>query len=311
MKNRHGLPLPLVKAIDFTSGEYVRHGDFSVTELFDPPRKTALLRKHPEVYEEEDVIDHLWALFGTAVHEKIERGVGATRILEQHREGFLLLPEWGTKFRLFMDFDGTMVSGGPDLYHVKERTLYDFKVTKVYATKNGPKLEWKQQLQTYACMMPRNGWPVPKRLVSVVILKDFVDKQAVRQDYPDCPVVMFDVEILECESVMDMVRERVRLHQAARSALAANEEPVECTDYERWHVPGKVAVMKRGQKRAVKLFDSAAEAEAYMPSVKGSTYLVARPSEERRCERYCLAESVCSQWKAIRQRNDDLRQAGS
>ncbi len=93
------------------------------------------------------------------------------------------------------------------------------------------------------------------------------------------------------------------------SAVRATREEAE--QYAQEHTAGfDYLVEQRGDKWAVKradntgrakLFDTAAEAEAWMVS-KAETYkVVERPAESIRCEYYCNVSAICEQWRAIRE----------
>ena len=121
--NKHGLPEPLVRAL--TSNKYSR-GDarMSITSLLGSPRIHALKEKHHADIE-EDVMDRLWSVFGTTVHNMLEEGSAG-------------LDDYIAEERIFTEIDGWKISGGIDVQHMKDGSvgIRDWKVTSAYAVMN-------------------------------------------------------------------------------------------------------------------------------------------------------------------------------
>ena len=88
------------------------------------------------------------------------------------------------------------------------------------------------------------------------------------------------------EATEDFIRERIALHTA--------ETPRPCTDEERWHQPDKWALMKKGQKKAIKLYEEKPE----NLTLSKDHFLEHRPGAYRRCEAYCPVAAVCPQNRA-------------
>jgi hypothetical protein len=76
---------------------------------------------------------------------------------------------------------------------------------------------------------------------------------------------------------------------------------VGCSDEDIWAKPSKWAVMQRGRKTAVKLYDTEADASA---SLASNQYVEYRPGIATRCESYCPVAQFCDQWD-----NDPRRKA--
>ena len=74
-------------------------------------------------------------------------------------------------------------------------------------------------------------------------------------------------------------------------------------DEERWATDPKFALMAKGRKSAVKLFDSEAAAKLVMEGLdakKGKIHsIVKRPGEQKRCGRWCDAAPFCEQYQKI------------
>jgi hypothetical protein len=259
--NRHGLPAPLVNAI--RNDPYSRgRSDISVTQLIQPPQPRKLLKGRDV---EEDAADCIWRLLGQAVHTILERAYPETAVVEK---------------RIFSKVRDWIVSGQFDVY--ENEVLTDYKITSVYA-RDG-KIEWENQLNVLRALCHRNEMPVNKVQI-VAIFRDWRPKEALAEDYPNAQVAVLPVPLWPIERAEEYLEERVRLHQL--------DEPPPCTDEERWHQPDKWALMMKGKKRAIKLFDKQPEI-----TLTEGQYWEHRPGAYRRCESYCNASTICPQWQA-------------
>lgn len=79
-----------------------------------------------------------------------------------------------------------------------------------------------------------------------------------------------------------------------------DDELTPCKPKHRWNKDDKYAVMRKGQKRAVKLFDSRDEALGFMqwlgnqPSNKNrELYVEHRVGEDTKCQSYCSVAEFC------------------
>lgn len=262
LTNKHNLPAPLVNAM--RNDPYSRgRSDISVTQLIQPPQPRKLLQGRQI---EEDASDLIWRLLGQAVHTILERAYPDTAITEK---------------RVFAEVLGWVVSGQFDVYD--NALLSDYKITSVYAY-GRVKPEWTAQLNLLAALCRRNSMPV-ERLEIVAIWRDWRPKEALSDDYPDSQVSVVPVPLWPDEQAEAYLEERVRIHQL--------ETPPSCTDEERWLQPSKYALMQKGRKRAVKLFDL----QPKNMVLTESQYWEHRPGAYRRCESYCAASQFCPQWR--------------
>lgn len=272
LTNLLSLPDPLVRAVAFSS--YSKGAaDFSITELCKPPRIAALERQH-EADIEEDASDRLWLLLGSAGHEVLRRSA-KHGIVEERCE---------------VELDGHKISGQTD-YAIYEETLWDFKFTSLWAVKDGPREDWVQQTNSYRWLLDKYGVPI-KSLKICAIFRDWSLPESKRNsDYPKRQVAVFDLPLWEFPATETWLRERIALHVAAR-----NGQLPECTAKEVWERPTKYAVMKRGGKRAVKLYDAEPDAFAHARTVPDHS-VEKRPGERPRCRDYCNAAPFCNQYK--------------
>ena len=75
-----------------------------------------------------------------------------------------------------------------------------------------------------------------------------------------------------------------------------------CTPEERWERPTHFAVMKQGQKRVVRVFDTREEAEGNI--TKAGLYVEERAGSSVRCEYYCRVASFCPQYARMKAEQD-------
>jgi hypothetical protein len=270
--NNLGLPDPIVRAItrDTWTPKPNRIG---VTTLIAPPRKAALEILHADELV-EDAADRVWALLGQAVHSIIERAGGLG--IAEHR--------------LTMDIEGWTLSGILDHFvYDPDGCLSDYKVSSTWAAKEGGKEEWDQQTNIYAHMLRHQGHAVARARV-VLICRDWRKNEFLRygsSGYPAQQVVVLPVTLWTPEQCDVFIRERMRMHQAARAGVLPH-----CTPEERWQRPTVWALMREGRKSAVKLYDNEAEADAAANGAKGVS-VVKRPGIAMRCSQYCSVAKQC------------------
>jgi len=283
--NKLQLPEPIVAAVrndSYEAGEC----DISITSLINPPRIVELTRQYADELQ-EDAADRIWILIGQSIHEILRRA-STTGLTEQ---------------RLYMDIGGWRVSGQFDRieYFREEGLLSDFKVTSVFNVKGGRiKQDWVEQLNCYAAICRANGYPI-HHLEIVAILRDFRPGEArFDQDYPPHQVKVIPIERWTNEQALEFLEERVRLHKNAREGGAL---PL-CSDKERWMQPSKWAVMKVGNKRAVRLYDAELPANIHASREDKRHYVQYRPGKYSRCEGYCSVSDYCEQWQNEQHENE-------
>jgi hypothetical protein len=130
--------------------------------------------------------------------------------------------------------------------------------------------------------------------------------------YPQHQIHVAGQPIWEDDQCLDYIHDRVALHQAARK-LPDNELPL-CSPSERWYRTGGWPVVKNGNKKADRVYDTKEQAEKHISqntlSLKAGRYflpLVERPGENIRCESYCEARQVCP--FAIKLREENAKKA--
>jgi hypothetical protein len=271
LTNRLNLPEPIVEAVR-NDGYSRGDSDISVTSLLKPPQMTALEYFHEDEIE-EDASDRIYSLLGQSIHTILERA-NQTGIAER---------------RMSIEIEGWKVSGGMDLV-CKDRVLSDYKTVTVYKFKGGQApIEYVQQLNCYAAILRAHGEEVKSAQI-VAILRDWSKLEARRDPaYPQSQVIVVPVTLWPALEAQVFLRERVLAHQQARKTLP------ECSAEDRWERPTKYALMKQGGKRAVKLYDSQADALVHA-ATNPALYVQDRPGESIRCAAYCSVSKWCGQF---------------
>lgn len=276
--NLNSLPAPLVEAVTRHPREYSADR-ISVSELIQPPQLRALTVKHQHELE-EDASDRLWALMGTLLHQALEQNAQGMKNVISEEE--LTLQVLGWTLVGHYDLSEMLLDG---------ELLTDYKLTSVWSIKDGLKREWEEQLNVYAHLIRSAGRHV-NQLQIVAIGRDWSKNKArYEKDYPKHQVQVLTVPMWTPEDTQLFIEDRVRLHQKAQ----IGEWP-ECTAAERWAKPTQYAMMKQGQKRAVKLFDSKEWAERHCGS---ANYVVERQGESTRCAAYCACLKFCKQGQEL------------
>lgn len=274
--NRHGLPSGIVAAV--TNDPYVGGGDISVTRLIKPPQIVRLEKEHADELS-VDVADRIWSLLGQSVHSVLERAYPEGRGLAEER--------------LYGVIDGVTLSGQFDV--LEDETLTDFKVTSVWAAMSEDKSDWEQQLNCLRYLAhlklneTRDRRYVVTKLQIVAILRDWTKHKAGMGDYPSHQVQVIPLKVWDLNETRDWI--------AARLADHAAPTPRACTADEMWMRPGVHALMKKGRKTAVKLYQSASAAAGAAKESK-DLYVIERPAEFVRCDNYCDVNKWCPQYKA-------------
>jgi len=271
--NEINLPAPLIAAVSKTRQPVL--GQISVTELISPPQLRALTIKHWDEIT-EDASERLWVAVGSLMHQ----------MLENHAD----IPRHQAERTLSTVVEGVNVTGTFDLYY-EDGVLTDYKFISVWTTMNGVKEEWEQQLNLYAHLLKLTGVRV-ETLQVVAIYRDWTKSKSFDSNYLSTQVQTFTVPLWSSEVTENFLLERVLLHKRAE----AGEVP-HCTPEERWDRPTRFAVMKHGQKRAVRVYDTREETERNV--TKAGLYVEERRGLSVRCESYCRVSSFCPQYASM------------
>ncbi len=282
--NKHNLPRTLVNLTE-RDGYSKGNARISVTTLIGSPRVSILRSRHDNDIE-VDVADQLWSLVGRALHHIAEAGADEEHLSEE---------------RLFTDVNGWIISGGIDLQIVSDGVrILDYKFTSAWAVANAEdKFEWEAQLNSYAWLVRKVKGMEVKGLQICALIRDWRRREAeFKSTYPQAPAQVIDIPLWSFEKQQAYIEERVRIHQEAAAAASIGHDLPPCTDDERWIREEKWAVKKHGAKRALKVFDTEAEARAYRGDVVDMV-IEHRPGEPIRCTgNYCGVNQYCEQYQS-------------
>lgn len=270
--NKLNLPQALVDAV--TTRE--PSGNYSASMLTSSPRMVWLRRRHHDEIT-EDVSDRIWALFGTAVHSIIEQGNPENALTEEYLRH---------EFK-----NGAKLSGKPDLY--LDGRISDWKTVSVWSLiyLDADKLhEYEVQLNTYAFLFRQYGFEV-NELEIVMLMRDWQSSKAkFDASYPQAQVAKIPIRLWSNDEIESFLISRIDLFESHKET-PDNDLPY-CTDKDRWTKAPKWALMKKGAKRAVRLFD-----ERPMEDAEDGYFFEERPGEQwKRCE-YCSASPFCNQYQ--------------
>lgn len=280
--NEMELPAQFVRAVSFN-----RHTSkpktYSVTQALKGIRETILGRRHDDEII-IDAADNTWAIFGSAVHAIFEN---SEETESQLKEEFV-----------YLDMpNGYRLTGIFDLYDASTGIITDWKTASVWRVIMKDWEGYRRQLLAYGVILRSMGFEVKGGQI-IALLKDHSKSKArFDREYPQHELVKvewaFSAE--ELDEMKGWLERRFEDIEAAET-MADDELPV-CTPEERWHRPGKWAVMKKGRKSAVKLWDTQKEAEEHAAKLGGDHYVEERPGSDPKCEGYCVVREFCSYWR--------------
>ena len=290
--NKHGLPdsfLNYARSDKYSRGD----ADISVTQLIDAPQVLLLREKHQEETS-TDVMDMIFALFGTAVHSVLETGKTPNVVKEQ---------------RLYDTVRGWKISGAIDQYEIlgDDLVITDYKVTSVWSVMFD-KQEWINQLNVYAYLLEVHKQKPVTNIKICAILRDWNRTQArLKPDYPQHPVAYIDIPLWSMKERIKYVNDRVTAHQDARQMFDLDDKLTPCSDKERWAKEDKWAVIKKGNKKAFRVFNNKQDAENLVYDLSDKLALDVhkrnhdiefRKGEYTRCKsNYCGVADFCQQYK--------------
>lgn len=282
--NRLGLPNAFVKAIEadpYDPDDGGQKSDYTITGLLKPARMAELARTNEVT---EDAADRLFSLQGQIIHGILERSK-----YELEREGFVVEKRFYKSYAV----DGRIyvVSAKVDVFDPAAGRLSDYKYTSVGAAQKGLKDEHKWQVNFQAELIRSAGFSVD-RADATILMRDW---SAERQymGYPSSPAMVHNVPLLSTEEIDTFVVGRIRAHEAAKVQLP------QCSNEERWSRPTFAVMKEVNAPKAIRVYDSQKEADAFITAKGSGDVVVERPGKSIRCMRYCPVRSICSQAKEV------------
>jgi len=281
-QNTQNLPDALYQAI--ANDPYKKGGDFSASELPGPPQIRVLKQRYDKQIV-QDVADLIYPLIGNNTHYILQR-MGVKNALQEEQLTYMV--------------NGYKVSGRPDDY--MDKILSDYKVTTRYVLIDGAKPEWKAQLNIYAFLLEKTGFPVESARVCAMF-RDWSKIQALKNpDYPKYQVAILPIVLWDLNETGAYIARRIDAHVKAEN-LPDDLLP-ECTPEERWEKPTIYAVKKKGRKSSVRNLTSLKHAQEYIEKNNLDTAIHSiekRIGESTRCEYYCIVKDFCQQYKKMKE----------
>jgi len=284
--NKLNLPAPFVamaqRDYDYELNEY------HVTSLLKGIRETLLERRHADEIE-QDVSDMVWLLFGTAVHNILEKYECNSDELQEER--------------IKINFGDYVLSGKFDLYSDNAKIVTDYKTASVWKIIYGDYKDWRQQLLIYCYMLRQIGFDAQAGQI-IAFLKDHSKREAKQnRGYPQYPVQVIpfnfiENDFVECEKWLNNKFAEIK----ACENLPDDELPL-CTPEERYNSGETYAVMKKGRKKALRVLDNMQDAEQWMEQ-NGGDWIAVRPGEDKKCIDYCSACKFCNYYNEVVIKND-------
>lgn len=290
--NRLNLPEPFVAAA--TSDHEYAEGRYSVTDLLGGTCEAILKRRHADEIA-DDVADRVWAIFGSAVH----------RILQDAQEAPDQLKENWIAHQLDGGMSGYWLSGIFDLYDDATGTVTDYKTASVWKVQMGDFEDWRKQALMYCWLLQQIGFDAWTGQI-VALLKDHsIRKARTDKDYPQHPVFIISWQFTKAD--LDGIEDYI--YRWFRQVSCMEDLPddllLTCSDSQRWHKPDTFAVVKDGNKRAARVLEDLAEAEALRDQLAEKTgkphHVEHRIGEDTKCDSYCSVAEFCPYVRMMRE----------
>lgn len=280
INNKLNLPQPFVDAV--TKEYEYKEKQYSVTTILKDVREILLTRRHQNEIE-QDVADMIWLILGTATHSILENSQEAdTEFKEEH-----FVEEVQNGYKL---------SGQADLYNAEEKMVTDYKTCSVWKVIYDDWEDYKKQLLMYAWAFKKMGFEVEKGQIVAIIKDHSKTKAKVDSSYPQYPVYkkVFNFSEQEFKEIEEFIKDKFT--QIEKYEKTADDQLPLCTEESRWNDGDKYAVKKKGNKRALRVYDTLKEAEEHLKQ-DDSLELEIRKGEDKKCLEYCSCCEFCSYWK--------------
>lgn len=255
---------------------------YSVTTLLSPIQLNVLHRRHFDKIE-EDISDMTNLIFGSALHNEIKR----------HDK-----TEYSEHYLNYEIKNGYRLSGQIDLYDEQNFELVDYKTCSSWKIINQDFDDWHKQGAMYSWLLLKHGKIVDK-IRFIAFIKDWSSSKAkYDKNYPSQPIFVYESKMNNYE--LNKIEEFIyqKFDEIIENEKKNDNELTPCSDKETWFTGNKFAVMKKGNTKALKLFDTYDEASTYVSEKNtNGLYIDKRIGQHRRCEDFCPVKNFCSQYK--------------
>lgn len=290
--NNYNLPDAIVKALQ--SDYQYKPYQFSVTTILSGIKSFLLAKRHQNEIE-MDASEGINMLLGTAVHNIFEGHENEDEVAEDY-----------IKIKVN---DLYSLSGRFDLYNLKTEEITDYKTCSIWKIKFKGFKDWKQQLLIYGWMLRKLGLKVKNAKITALI-KDWkkTELKLAKQKgeyYPETPIINVPFDFTE-EDYVEIEKWIVnRFNQIQNAEMLVDDDIPICSEEERWYSGDKYAVMKGNNKRAIRVFDTEAEAKEFEKN-DDSYWIDVRKGRNTRCEDYCNACQFCNYYKNYVEVKEDV-----
>ena len=289
------LNLPQV-FVDAVSSNYrYQPKRYSATSLLKGLKEVILVRRHDHEIT-TDASKLIWAVFGTAIHDFLEKRQELDTELKEEK--------------IVVPVGDYTLSGKFDLYNAEQKMVTDYKTTSAWTIIHKSFDDWIRQGLIYAVMLEHIGFDVNKFQV-IAMLKDHKESEKLRNsDYPVSPVsnLIFDITDEDKKITWEWIQDRFKLI-AEYESLPDDNIPC-CEPDERWSNGNTYAVMKEGRRSALRVLESDSLAWDWIKdNVKegdlSNVTVVERPGLDRKCTGYCFANTFCDYWRSTYGKNKE------
>jgi len=272
--NKLNLPESFAKFYKSTE-ETIKENRYSVTELLKPTQEIILYRANiNRIYR--DIVDCVPALFGTAVHELLEKNA----------------PEGAySEHRLEFDIFGKTIVGVTDLLSEDMLEITDYKTGTTSKVMREDFDDFYKQGMMYALGTFIKYGIKPRKLRFPILLKDWSKiKAATGGNYPNSPIYvwLWDIQQSDYDFIVDFIKKKFDEIDACK---------MHCTDEERWYTGTRFAVYKKeSDAKAKKIFDNKKDADVYAEE-NSCEYVEERSGDYIKCDFYCDVRLFCDQYR--------------
>jgi len=306
--------LILQRTAEMENERYSRSGDYSVTDLINPPRICHLKNRHKNEIM-PSLEGTISAMIGTALHEYYEKYLMMWADKHDY-EGYTL--EGQTKHKFEVPIIGSTcprtLSGRYDI--LEGDKMYDLKTAKVWKLIFDPKLvDYHEQQNIYRWLLWKVKGIEVNELNIVAVYKDWMESGPLKdpRNYPAKQMMEYQLTMWDYKDTEELIRERLQV-LVNTEGLSDKALPL-CTRDERWerHQGGEqihYGILKnREAKRATKVVRGGTldEAMVIARGMKGMTersVIEVRYAKPKRCVKYCDVNQFCNFYQDWCQKND-------
>jgi hypothetical protein len=296
----------LTRVAEMERERYKSSGNYSVTDIINPPRIVRLKKRYKDTVEPK--LESLIAsMTGTAVHEYFEKMIRLW--IERHDYKDYVLEK-----EVHIEMQGRRVSGRFDILDGLD--LYDIKNCKAWKLVFDPDMEdWHEQQNLYNYLVKEDMGLDLNSLNIIAFYKDWIKGSALRdRAYPQAEVMEYQLGMWPLQRTEDFLYDKLENHIACEE-LPDEELPL-CTREERWerHQGGETVhygiLTNSKAKRAKKVIrggslDAAVSVAHTLPGLTSDSVIEVRYAQPKRCVDYCEINKYCSFYQGWLQKNEE------